>query len=80
MCAWGINRPVTLAYQMLVSGRTEVDVDACLAPLIQALNDAGVQTVGCCCGHGRGQGSVLIQQDARIIELRLTATCSLRRN
>ncbi|MEK5089065.1 hypothetical protein MKY98_19370 [Paenibacillus sp. FSL M8-0228] len=34
------------------SGRTVVPVDACIAEEIQALNDKGVITLSCCCGHG----------------------------
>lgn len=30
-----------------------VKVDACIADEIQFLNDCGVVTLGCCCGHGR---------------------------
>ena len=31
-----------------------IAVDLCLAPLLQALNDAGLETNDSCCGHGRG--------------------------
>jgi len=34
------------------SGRNIVPVDSCIASEIQQLNDSGVVTVGCCCGHG----------------------------
>ena len=27
-------------------------VDPCIAPLVQTLNDAGLQTIASCCGHG----------------------------
>lgn len=30
-----------------------VKVDACIADEIQKLNDLGVVTLGCCCGHGK---------------------------
>ena len=26
--------------------------DPCIAPLVQALNDAGLRTIASCCGHG----------------------------
>lgn len=71
MCDWGTNVIIRLAYPMHISGRTEVAVDACLAPLIQALNDHGVHTTGCCCGHGRSEGSVLFEQDGEQRTLRL---------
>jgi hypothetical protein len=30
----------------------DVEIDACLADEIGALNAAGIRTIGCCCGHG----------------------------
>ncbi|PAV30278.1 hypothetical protein CIL05_07360 [Virgibacillus profundi] len=33
--------------------RSSVPVDACIAEEIRELNDAGIITLGCCCGHGR---------------------------
>jgi hypothetical protein len=58
MCRWGTDATVRLAHPMPISGRTEIAVDACLAPLVQLLNDYGVHTTGCCCGHGRADGQV----------------------
>lgn len=43
-----------------------VGVDACLAPIIKALNDAGVKTVACCCGHGKSLGSIHLA-DKRVL-------------
>lgn len=34
------------------SGRIKIPVDSCIAEEIQMLNDIGVITYGCCCGHG----------------------------
>lgn len=44
-------------------------IDRCLAPLIQALNDAGIHTANCCCGHGKTDGSILLH-DGRILIIR----------
>lgn len=34
-----------------------VEVDSCIAPIVAALNDGGIPTVGSCCGHGlRAEG------------------------
>ncbi|MEA4862695.1 MAG: hypothetical protein VB042_05255 [Victivallaceae bacterium] len=38
-----------------------VCVDACIADLIQEINNAGVVTVGSCCGHSGGDRSGYIQ-------------------
>lgn len=35
-------------------------IDACMAPLIARLWDAGVGTLGCCCGHGTRAAAVLL--------------------
>jgi len=34
------------------------EVDSCIAPIVRALNDAGIYTSGCCCGHGEMRGSI----------------------
>jgi hypothetical protein len=52
MCDWGALQRITI--------RQSIVVDACLADLIVTLNEQGVRTTGCCCGHGKGPGSVTI--------------------
>lgn len=34
------------------------DIDLCIAPIIKALNDGGIITKGCCCGHGEVMGYI----------------------
>lgn len=41
-------------------------IDACIAPIVKALNDGGVQTIGCCCGHKRRPGDILLA-DGRVL-------------
>jgi hypothetical protein len=36
-------------------------VDRCVAPLVDALNRHGVLTLSSCCGHGKGPGSIRLQ-------------------
>lgn len=66
MCKWGntitvrVNVPADLSY----TGRQRwafKPIDACLAPLVRALNALGLHTRSCCCGHGRIDGHVLLQ-------------------
>lgn len=38
-------------------------IDACIAPALQALWDAGVRTIGSCCGHGSGHGVISLETD-----------------
>lgn len=35
-------------------------VDRCIAPIVQALNAAGIMTVNACCGHGDGPGAIAL--------------------
>ncbi len=37
-----------------------VDVDKCIAPIVRALNDGGIATEGCCCGHGEMTGHITL--------------------
>lgn len=64
MCAWGTDAPVTLNRPREHSGRTIIAVDACIAAEVQALNDAGVWTLDCCCGHGKAPASALIHPES----------------
>ena len=47
-------------------------VDSCIAPIVEALNHAGVFTANCCCGHGERDGSILLH-DGREIVIRKAA-------
>ncbi len=38
----------------------DICCDKCLATEIRLLNDLGIRTVGCCCGHKRVQGYIQV--------------------
>jgi hypothetical protein len=61
MCKWGTT---TLVHIPTASYRGEVGrergVDSCIAPIVKALNDAGIGTVASCCGHGRPPGTIAL--------------------
>lgn len=44
-------------------------VDRCIAPIVQALNEARILTLASCCGHGKGPGSIVLQ-DGRELTIR----------
>lgn len=48
-------------------GRTHAPVDPCIAPLVQALNDAGIATVASCCGHGHRPGNIALADGRELI-------------
>ena len=53
MCKWGKDKNVTLMKPKPFSGRRTIKVDACITPLVQMLNNYGIETIACCCGHGK---------------------------
>lgn len=52
--------------QISIEGRL-VEIDSCLAPLVDALNKGGVKTISSCCGHGKGWGFVQLEDRLIII-------------
>lgn len=74
MCEWGSDIEV----KNLRAGGNHPDfplhyrtwkIDACLAPIVQALNVGGVETVQACCGHGREDGIIELA-DGRTLVVR----------
>lgn len=71
MCKYG--RTVPLKVTVLAAGshtgkeREDIKkIDKCLAPLVYMLNEYGIKTCSCCCGHGKTKKS-WIMIDARNI-------------
>ena len=53
MCKQGTDKDVFLFKPKTFSLRKKIKVDACIAPLVQILNNYGIETIACCCGHGK---------------------------
>ena len=53
----------------LGGSRGAVEVDACIAGIVLALNEGGVATVASCCGHGRRPGSIILADGREILVL-----------
>jgi hypothetical protein len=51
MCNYGTLKNITVINQKQNS--QDIVVDACIADEVQHLNDQGIVTLGCCCGHGK---------------------------
>ncbi|UXJ67818.1 hypothetical protein [Lysinibacillus fusiformis] len=51
MCLYGVYRWVNIINKN--QNKNVVAVDACIAEEVQILNERGIKTIGCCCGHGR---------------------------
>ena len=70
MCEWGKSKPVRLAFMRDITGRCTVGVDECITSLVQALNNAGFETLGSCCGHGKIPASIILRVDGNSIEIK----------
>jgi len=60
MCKWG-----TMVV-MEINGKPR-DIDSCIAPIVRALNDAGIPTIACCCGHGKSNGNIALVDGRELI-------------
>lgn len=71
MCQWGTTKLVNLKIPSDLSHTgepywREVGIDSCIADLVEALQLAGIDMRGSCCGHGVNQGRIDLQ-DGRIL-------------
>ena len=66
MCDRGTTLPVKLSTPDY-RGHPVADVDSCIAPIAQALNDAGIRTVASCCGHGIRPGIIMLSDGRELV-------------
>lgn len=72
MCKWGTSElvQVTVPAHLSHTGKDRVDmikIDKCIAPIVRALNEAGIRTDAACCGHGKGDGHILLYDGRELI-------------
>ena len=72
MCKWGTSVVMGLGIPAHLSHSGQayvkpVAVDACIAPIVKALNDAGVVTIASCCGHGHRPGGIILGDGREVI-------------
>lgn len=73
MCKWGTDEvlEVTIPAELSYTGKERkkrVGIDSCIAPIIKALNEGGIRTDYCCCGHGKKDGVILLH-DGRVFRI-----------
>lgn len=78
MCTWGtdVRMDVPMPARVAHNGVAQIQtwgIDACIAPLVAALNAAGLYTVNCCCGHGKADGLIILW-DGREVRVSLEST------
>lgn len=74
MCKWGTYEEVEVTIQAHLShtGKTRkriFKIDKCIAPIVRALENAGIYMLASCCGHGKGNGRIDLV-DGRIITIK----------
>ena len=52
---------------ILINGES-IEIDSCIADIVIALNQGGIVTIECCCGHNEYQGTIFLQ-DGRELEI-----------
>jgi hypothetical protein len=73
MCEWGTDTLVRVKIVAALSHTgtehwREIGIDSCIAPIVKALQDAGIDMLASCCGHGRAEGQIDLS-DGRIIRI-----------
>ena len=79
MCKWGSNTEVKLCIPR-ENGMMTAKVDTCLAPLVQMLNDYGIQTIACCCGHGKTEKSSIRIHPKNILLIPMDGSLTIHLN
>jgi len=45
----------------------DVEIDSCIADLVSALQEGGIDMRASCCGHGKTKGSILLQDGRKLM-------------
>ena len=66
MCEWNTLKPIYINRGETIR---EIMVDSCIADYVQQMNDLGIETIGCCCGHFRSPSTVLVDKGSEELML-----------
>lgn len=71
VCEHGDTVPVLCR---LPSGMTDREwkgrsIDRCIAPLVKALQEGGINMLGSCCGHGEVKGNICLEDGRGLLVL-----------
>lgn len=77
MCQWGTSEPVWVKIDASLSHTggdywREMGIDACIAPLVRALQEGGIDMLASCCGHGKADGYIWLA-DGRMLIIKSAA-------
>ncbi len=66
MCTQSIESTMVKLAHPKSDGRTHTPIDPCIASIVQALNDVGMQTIASCCGHGKQPGLISLEDGREV--------------
>lgn len=74
MCDWGTDTMVRVKVPAHLSSTGEAKwrefgIDSCIAPIVKALQEAGIDMTGSCCGHGKSPGRIDLVDGRTIVIL-----------
>jgi len=74
MCRWGTHKlvRVKIPADLACSGMSywkEMQIDKCIAPVVKALQEGGIDMRGSCCGHGKRDGEIELQDGRKLAVL-----------
>jgi hypothetical protein len=74
MCKWGKSKlvRVKIPADLSCTGRErwrKVKIDSCIAPIVRALQKDGIDMRGSCCGHGKREGQISLQDGRGLLVL-----------
>ena len=72
MCVWGKTKKVKVLIpsDLSYTGKQRYAfkaIDFCIADIVKMLNRCGVVTIASCCGHGKRNGEILLQDGRKLI-------------
>lgn len=82
MCKWGTWKKLKLKIPADLSSTGKekwkmCKIDSCIADIVEALQNAGIDMRGCCCGHGKDLGDIHLQ-DGRVLVITDDFFCKSR--
>lgn len=72
MCEWGtfeeveVTVPADLSHTG-ISFRKVCKIDKCISDIVRALSQAGILMRASCCGHGKHNGSIILQDGRELV-------------
>jgi hypothetical protein len=74
MCKHGTNTNVMVKVAAHLSSTgvdkwREFGIDSCIAPIVRALQEGGIDMLASCCGHGHGPGEILLRDGRTLLIL-----------